>query len=327
MPTIQYPRRGSLAFKPRKRAKRIYPVVNRYPEVKELKPLDFAGYKAGMTHILAIDKRKTSTSGQEIFVPVTIVDCPPMTVFGFRAYINDNGKKSALDVFSQNLSKDLSRKISLPKNYNSSGALKKLDGMKENISDVKLIVHTNPRKSGFGKKKPEVFEVAIGGNAKEKIEYAKQKLGAELKISDIFKQGDYADAIAVTKGEGMTGTPRRYGVKILGRKEGKNARGIGTMGQKRPGKVRWTVPLPGQMGFHTRTELNKRILKIGDGKEINPKGGFLHYGIIKENYAMIQGSLPGTNKRLIRLRVAIRQPKQIPAPEIKFVSVESKQGA
>ncbi len=327
MPEVKHPRRGSLAFKPRKRAKRIYAVVNRYPDVKELKPLDFAGYKAGMTHIMAIDKRKTPTSGQEIFVPVTIIDCPPITVFGLRAYIVDNGKKSALDVFAQNFSKDLSRKIPVPKNYNSSEAMKKLDAISKDITDVKLIVHTNPRKSGFGKKTPEIFEIAIGGSAKEKIEYAKQKLGTELKVGDIFKQGDYADVIAVTKGHGMAGTPKRHGVKIFGRKQGKNARGIGTMGQKRPGKVRWTVPLPGQLGFHTRTELNKRILKIGEGKEINPKGGFLHYGIIKENYAMMEGSLPGTSKRLIRLRVSIRQPRQEQAPEIKSISVESKQGA
>lgn len=83
------------------------------------------------------------------------------------------------------------------------------------------------------------------------------------------------------------------------------------------------------MGYHQRVEVNKRILKIGeDGKEISPAGGFLQYGIIKGPYVIIEGTLPGPVKRLIRLRYPIRTPTEVAEkpPEISIVSTSSKQG-
>jgi large subunit ribosomal protein L3 len=79
--------------------------------------------------------------------------------------------------------------------------------------------------------------------------------------------------------------------------------------------------MAGQLGFQTRTELNKRILKIGEnGEEINPKGGFKNYGIVKTNYLLLEGSVPGPKKRLVRLRAAIRPPKiRFLVPEIKEI--------
>jgi large subunit ribosomal protein L3 len=105
---------------------------------------------------------------------------------------------------------------------------------------------------------------------------------------------------------------------------------VGTLGPKRPGYVRNTAPQSGQMGYHQRTEVNKRIIKVGaKGEEINPKGGFVHYGDIKTSYVLIHGSVPGTTKRLIRLRDPIRKygVDLKEAPTLVYVSVESKQGA
>lgn len=80
--------------------------------------------------------------------------------------------------------------------------------------------------------------------------------------------------------------------------------------------------MAGQMGFQTRTELNKRILKFGNGNEINPKGGFIRYGIIKSYYLLIEGSVPGSKKRLVMIRKAIRSklPPIMPY-EIKSIEV------
>jgi large subunit ribosomal protein L3 len=82
------------------------------------------------------------------------------------------------------------------------------------------------------------------------------------------------------------------------------------------------------MGYQQRTEFNKRILKIGEnGMEITPKGGFLHYGVLKNPYVLIKGSIPGPAKRLIRIRPAIRLGEHvIRTPAIQFLSVQSKQG-
>jgi len=76
-----------MGYAPRKRAKRIYPRISTAPKVAETKPLGFAGYKVGMTQILMIDDRKEGpTRNQEIVVPVTILETPPLTVAGIKAY-------------------------------------------------------------------------------------------------------------------------------------------------------------------------------------------------------------------------------------------------
>jgi large subunit ribosomal protein L3 len=83
------------------------------------------------------------------------------------------------------------------------------------------------------------------------------------------------------------------------------------------------------MGYHQRIEYNKRILKIGkDGKEINVKGGYIRYGNVKGPYILIDGSIPGTEKRLIRLRQPARPPKEMPEhpPQITYTSLDSPQG-
>ncbi|MEM1687157.1 MAG: 50S ribosomal protein L3, partial [Zestosphaera sp.] len=75
------PRRGSLGVRPRKRAAEFVPSVRAWPEVTlgSPKPLAFLGYKVGMTHVILVDDRPgRPTYGQEIFVPVTVVETPPM---------------------------------------------------------------------------------------------------------------------------------------------------------------------------------------------------------------------------------------------------------
>ncbi len=89
--------------------------------------------------------------------------------------------------------------------------------------------------------------------------------------------------------------------------------------------------MAGQTGYHQRTEYNKKILKIGEADqvdEINPKGGFIKYGLVKNNYLLLKGSLPGPSKRLVMLRKAIRpHGKHDDAPQISYISTASKQGA
>lgn len=149
------------------------------------------------------------------------------------------------------------------------------------------------------------------------------------KFSDFAKSGALVDVAAVTKGKGFQGAVKRWGVKLLSHKNSKHRRMIGTLGPKRPGLVRPTVPQSGQMGYHQRTEFNKRIIKIGEsGEEVNPKGGFLHYGSVRNNYLLIYGSVPGPTKRLIRIRDPVRPSKVSgDAPDVVYISTESKQGA
>jgi len=315
MPKIKRPRRGSMAYWPRKRAKRIYPRVTTWPKSDTAMPLGFAGYKAGMTHVMMVNTNTNSkTKGQMISKPATVVECPPLIVMGIRAYQDSN----SFDVYHDKPSKNLLRKIRFakePKMY-----LTKLEG--KTFERVNLICHTVPT----FKKRPEVFEVAIGGKVEEQLEFAKNNLGKEIKVADIFKEGDFIDVSAVTIGKGFQGAVKRFGITIQGRKNEQSHRQVGCHGQKEPGKIRSTIPQPGQLGFQTRTEFNKRVLKIGSGEDINPKSGFIKYGLVRKDYLLIEGSIPGHRKRLIRIRGAIRAHQTKYPVDLKYISVESKQG-
>ncbi|MDI6799025.1 MAG: 50S ribosomal protein L3 [Candidatus Aenigmarchaeota archaeon] len=320
MPEVKRPRRGSLAYYPRKRAKRIYPAISTYPETEKTKVLGFAGYKAGMTNAILIDNRKGSpTFGQEISVPVTVLDCPPLKVLGVRAYEKTaKGLRVLCESWIKDLPKDITRKVKIVPKEN----LAKIENSLDKISNLRLIVSTQPRLSGIGKKKPEIFETEVGGkNSKEKFEFAKSLLGKEIAAKDVTREGELVDVIAVTKGKGFAGPVKRFGVKIQVRHAKKKLRHVGTLGPETPARVLWSVPMAGQLGFQRRTELNKRVLKIGEkGEEITPKGGFTRYGIIKSNYILLEGSVPGAKKRLIFLRPAIRPSKvKLLIPEIKEI--------
>ncbi|MFW6305222.1 MAG: 50S ribosomal protein L3, partial [Candidatus Saliniplasma sp.] len=84
----------------------------------------------------------------------------------------------------------------------------------------------------------------------------------------------------------------------------------------------------GQMGYHQRTELNKRVLKTGeDGSEITPSGGFLKYGEVKNSYVLLHGTVPGPAKRLVLMRDQVRKTGvKVEEPNLTYISTESKQG-
>jgi large subunit ribosomal protein L3 len=90
----------------------------------------------------------------------------------------------------------------------------------------------------------------------------------------------------------------------------------------------WQTPQLGQVGYHQRTEYNKRILKVGtNGAEVTPAGGIINYGLVRGDYVLIKGSVPGPSKRLIRFRDPIRYNKAQPGePQIVHISVQSQQG-
>lgn len=323
MPQVKRPKRGTKAFYPRKRASRIYPSLSVYPESEKPKALAFAGYKAGMTHAIIFDNKKGSpTFGQEIQVPVTILECPPLKVIAVRAYHDTpDGTKVFSEVFSKDLPKELARKTKVGK-FKTDEKLAQIEKESEKISRVRFVISTNPRQTAFAKKTPEIFEIEIGGkSAKEKIEFAKSLLGKEIKVEDVIKEGEAVDAIAVTKGKGTEGPVKRFGVRIQDRHAKQKLRHVGAIAQQVPRKVRWTALMAGQLGFQRRTELNKRVVKIGEGKDIVPSGGVKRYGILKSNFVLLQGSVPGPKKRIVFMRPAIRPPKaKLVVPEVREIA-------
>jgi large subunit ribosomal protein L3 len=291
------------------------------------------GYKAGMTHLFYIDDKQGSPNfGKEIINPATVLDTPPVLICCIRAYKKDvYGTKTLSEAWMETPPKDLERRVTLPEKFNTEQMLKKIEENLDKVSEFRLIAITQPRLTGVPKKKPDMAEIKIGGGPiKSQFEYAKNLLGKTVSAIEVFKEGQFIDVIAVSKGKGFQGPVKRLGVAILPHKSRKLMRGVASIGPWNPSRVLYTVARAGQMGYYQRTEYNKRILKIGaDGKEVSPKGGFLRYGPLKGPYILVSGSIAGASKRLIRLRQPMRAPRKIPAepPKIVEVSLESPQGA
>ncbi|MBI4150413.1 50S ribosomal protein L3 [Candidatus Woesearchaeota archaeon] len=328
MGNVRRPRHGSMQYWPRVRARRSYPRVRSWVSAKEAKLLGFAGYKIGMTHLLLTDNRPNSkTKGQDISCPATVVECPPLKMVSIRFYKRDAyGSRVATEVFTNKVDKDLQRTLPVPK----KDTTQKLSQINPKDYDtVTVLLHTQPRLTALGKKKPEIFEMALGGSVEEKFAYAKENLGKEVKVEDILKEGQQVDIHAVTKGKGFQGPVKRFGVTLRSHKSEKTKRGPGSLGAWcGQGHIMYRVAHAGKMGYHTRTEYNKWLLKItNDSSKINPSGGFMRLGNVKSSYVLVKGSIPGPSKRLIRFTAPIRENKGIPkdAPAIQYISVESHQ--
>lgn len=337
MPKINRPRRGSLAYSPRKRAKSQVPRYHSWPERDGAPVLQgFAGYKVGMTHLVMVDDNKHSpTEGKDVMVPVTVVECPPMKVAAIRAYTRDTyGKRALTEVWTEKVDDELRRRLTLPKAYDTEAAWTRLDEMiaADRVVELQAVVYTQPYElTGVPKKVPDLMELCIGGGTlDEKLQFAKEMLGTEFNFTDCMNIGAYADVTAITTGKGTQGPVKRWGIQVRKRKHsrGGKKRHIGNLGPWHPHHVRWQVPQMGQMGYQQRTDFNKRVLKIGeDGAEITPDGGFINYGIVRNPYILIKGSIPGPSKRLVRIRPAVRKSEHLERlPAIEFVSTASKQG-
>lgn len=326
------PRRGSLAYLPRGRAKALIARVRTWPEV-EGRPtlLGFAGYKAGMTHVHMVDTNPSSPNyGKEIVCPTTVIDTPPMGVCAIRTYVETpDGLQAFTEAWMKNPPADLKRVLTLPEKFDDKKPLNKIEQNLDRIKEFRVILCTQPRLAGVSTKEPEVMEVKIGGGAvQQQFEYAKSLLGNRVKISDAFKEGQFVDVLSITKGKGIAGPVKRWGVHILSHKSRKTKRGVGTLGPWHPAHVMYTVPRSGQMGLAQRTEYGKQVLKIGSKETgVTPKGGFIRYGVVNGDFIMLSGSVPGPAKRVIKLRYPVREERvpEVP-PQIVHISVESQQG-
>ena len=313
------PRRGSMAFRPRKRS-RTQNVSPYWQSVDEKRVIGFPGYKAGMTHISYIDESDSPFKGQEVVSAATVIEVPPVVVYGYRIYCEGNS-------ISDELTRDekILKMLNFRKPRSETNQTKPVHISEMKAKDVRLLVFAQPSKSAFGKKHVEAMELGLGGaTLVEKLEHAKNLLGKELKAKDVFKPGEYLDVLSVSKGKGWQGAVKRFGVKIQRRKATGKMRHVGTLGQWHPAYVLYTVPQAGQMGYHRRTELNKMIFKIDSNvDEINPKGGFKNYGFIKSDYLLVKGSVPGPSKRLVKLRLAVRE-SGVKEPKVNYISLDSK---
>jgi len=314
MPKHSRPRKGSLQIYPRKRANRILPRVNWRPVSKE-EPgiLGFIGYKVGMKSAFVKDNTPYSlTKGKRITLPVTIIECPTIKILSVRFY--KNGVVMG-EVLNKNLDKELKKKVKIPKEVK-----KKIEDYAD-YDDIRLIIYSQVKKTGI-KKKPDVIELGLSGTKEEKLNFVKENMNKEISLKDFIKQG-LVDIHGLTKGKGNQGPTKRFGLSLRNHKSEKGVRGPGSGGPWHPARVEYTQPMAGQMGFFTRVCYNNKIIVIGDINEndINPGTGFKHYGKVKNDYLILQGSVQGPSKRQLVITPSFRPTRVQAKKNYEFISL------
>merc|ERR1712200_194263 len=213
---------------------------------------------------------------------------------------------------------------------------KDLAQMKKYCTVIRVLVHTQMKILRRRQKKAHIMEVQLnGGSIADKVVFAKDEM---------------MDIIGVTKGHGFKGVTSRWHTKKLPRKTHKGLRKVACIGAWHPSRIQYTVPRAGQKGYHHRTEINKKIYRIGEGykmkdgklvknnaatdydladKSINPMGGFPHYGEVEQDFLMIKGATIGHKKRVLTLRkslTTLTAKRFTEKVSLKFIAPSSKFG-
>lgn len=311
MPTSKSPRKGSLQFWPRKRAAKYLPTTN-WDAINSTKPLKgFICYKAGMASAAVKDDTNDSmTKGKNITIPVTILECPSMKILSVRFY--KDGKVQT-EILNDSLEKELKKKLKLPKTH------KKLDSVKaEEYDDLRVIAYSLVKKAGI-KKTPDIIEVGLNGSYEEKLAYVKENLGKELSVIDYFEKGQLVDLRGLTKGKGLQGPVRRFGITLKRAKSEKGRRRPGSLGPWHPARVIFRVPMAGQLGMFTRVVYNNTIVEIGN--EETKLKNIKNYGDVNSNYLVVKGSVQGSAKRQLILTQPLRPTKKQLKKNYEFIEL------
>merc|ERR1711962_1212796 len=367
------PRHGSLGFLPRKRSRRHRGKAKSFPKDDPSKPVHltaFLGYKAGMTHIVREgDRPGSKVNKKEVVEAVTVVETPPMIVVGVVGYVNTpRGLRSFKTIFAEHVSDECKRRFyknwykskkkaftKYCKKWQDDEGKKQLEkdfgAMKKYCQVIRIIAHTQTKLLRKRQKKAHLMEIQLnGGSIADKVDWAREKFEQPIPVSSVFDQDELIDIIGVTKGRGVKGVTSRWHTKKLPRKTHKGLRKVACIGAWHPSRVQYSVARAGQKGYHHRTEINKKIYRIGLGihtkdgkvvknnaatefdptdKTITPVGGFPHYGDVRNDFIMIRGAIVGPRKRVITLRKSLLTSFRRRLSEkitLKFIDTSSKWG-
>ena len=365
------PRSGSLAFLPKRRTRHHRGRVRHFPKDDAKKPIHltaFMGYKAGMTHVTRHHEKREGKKviKKDIVEPVTIIECPPMKIVGLVGYVETpRGLRALSTVWAQHLPEELKRRFyrnwvnakkkafskyaqRWAEDDKSKKSIKRdLERIKKYATVVRVLASTQLSKLNFRQRKAHLLEVQVnGGTIAQKVDWAFGKFEQEVSVGEIFQDNEMIDTIGVTRGKGTQGVVKRFGVTRLPRKTHRGLRKVGCIGAWHPAAVKWTVARTGQLGYFHRTEMNKKIYRVGAGavrgvknnatteadaveKNITPLGGFPHYGVVNHDFLMVKGCVVGTRKRPITLRKSCfpqTRNAAIEKIEVKFIDTSSKIG-
>ena len=361
---FEAPRHGSLQYLPKKRTKHHRGRIRSFPRDNAALPphlTAFMGFKAGMTHVVReIERPGSKLHKKEAVESVTIVETPPMVVVGVVGYVaTPNGLRTLTTVWANHLSDDIKRRFYKNWYRSKKKAFTKyakkaaetpqliedqLQRIKDYCQVVRVLAHTQMKKLKLRQKVNHLLEIQVnGGDIAAKVQFAKDLFETEIEVTKVFQEGEVVDVCAATKGHGYEGVIARWGITRLPRKTHRGLRKVACIGAWHPSRVSVRVARAGQMGYHHRTEINKRILRVGKKgdkrsastdadlteKSITPVGGFPHYGEINEDWLMLKGCISGTKKRPITLRktlIDVTKRSLLEPLNVKFIDTSSKYG-
>jgi large subunit ribosomal protein L3e len=370
---FEAPRHGSKGFLPKKRSKTFRGRVKHFPKDDASKPVHltcFMGYKAGMTHIVRdVDRPGSKVNKKEVVEACTILETPPIVCVGLVGYIETpRGLRALKTVWAEHIGEECKRRFY--KNWSASKKKaftksctkwaddagkkqieKEMNQIKKYCTVVRVIVHTQMKILHRRQKKAYIMEVQLnGGSISDKVNFAREHFEKEIPVTAVFAQDEVIDVIGVTKGHGFKGVTSRWHTKKLPRKTHKGLRKVACVGAWHPSRIQYTVPRAGQKGYHHRTEINKKIYRVGQGykmvdgkliknsgqteydiadKSINPMGGFPHYGEVKQDFLLLKGACIGHKKRVLTLRKSLlthTKKRYLEKISLKFIDTSSKFG-
>jgi large subunit ribosomal protein L3e len=367
----EQPRHGNLGFVPKRRTRHHRGRVRSFPRDDAKKPVHltaFVGYKAGMTHVVKYQERREGKKviKKDIVHACTVLECPPMKIVGLVGYIETpRGLRALSTVWAQKLDNDVKRRFY--KNWmnakkkafskyadkykhdpkHKESIARDVERIKKYCTVVRVLAATQIRLIKQRQHKAQIMEIQVnGGTIAQKVDWAQKKFEQEVSVGEVFETDECVDTISVTKGKGNQGVIQRFGAKKLRRKTHRGLRKIACIGAWHPAAVKWTVARTGQQGYHSRTEINKKIYRLGAGavrgvtnnattaadaieKNITPLGGFPFYGEVNQDYLLMRGQIMGTKKRAIVLRKSIFPTTRnwmTEKVEVKFIDTSSKLG-
>merc|ERR1711860_97310 len=306
---------------------------------------------------------------KEVVEAVTILETPPIVCIGVVGYIETpRGLRALKTVWAEHIGEEAKRRFY--KNWSQSKKKaftksctkwaddlgkkeieKDLAQMKKYCTVIHVICHTQMKILRRRQKKAHIMEIQLnGGSVADKVAFARDHFEKEVPVTDVFAMDECIDVIGVTKGHGFKGVTSRWHTKKLPRKTHKGLRKVACIGAWHPSRIQYTVPRAGQKGYHHRTEINKKIYRIGEGykmkdgklvennaatdydladKAITPMGGFPHYGEVMQDFLMLKGACIGHKKRVLTLRKSLKtltKKRFTEKVSLKFIDTSSKFG-
>lgn len=154
---------------------------------------------------------------------------------------------------------------------------------------------------GFGEKKEKKTSKALMGHfdkagttPKRRLKEFKRftddlDLGDEVRVEDLFEEGEIIDVRGVSKGKGFQGVVKRHGFRGVGdRTHGQHnrERAPGSIGQSSdPSRVYKGMRMGGRMGNDTVKIKNLRVVRI----------------LPDHNLILVKGAVPGPKNSLVEL--------------------------